>query len=161
MKIRTSTGLVLLLCVGLVQAETTYRWVDREGKVHYGDRPPPPSAAKEVQQKKYAVPAADKPAPYGMQEATEKFPVTLYVASSCATGCKEARDYLKQRGIPFSEQHVGSAEEIDALRKRLGGGEAMVPVLQVGEKTSKGFLESAWAGLLDAAGYPKSKSAGR
>jgi glutaredoxin len=161
MKIRTSTGLVLLLCVGLAQAQTTYRWVDQEGKVHYGDRPPPPSAAKEVQQKKYAGSAADKQPSYEMREAISNFPVTLYVAADCATGCKEARDYLKQRGIPFSEQNVGSNEEIDALRERLGGGDVMVPVLQVGEKTSKGFLEPAWAALLDSAGYPKGKSAGR
>jgi glutaredoxin len=65
-------------------------------------------------------------------------------------------DYLNKRGIPFSEKSVKTNEEIEALRQLQGGGEVAVPVLQVGEKTIKGFLDTRWANLLDAAGYPKS-----
>lgn len=146
--------LALGWCTGLAQAQTTYRWVDQAGKVHYGDRVPPPQTAREVQEKRFAAPAADKPLSHAMRQARKNFPVTLYVGTECPP-CQEGRDYLNKRGIPFSEKSVAGNEEIDALRKLLGGGEVMVPVLQVGEKTSKGFLEPGWAGLLDAAGYPK------
>lgn len=151
---KKSALLLALLCAGLAQAQTAYRWVDNDGKVHYGDRPPPPKAAREVQERKYSAPAADRAPSFAARQAQENFPVTLYVSADC-TACQEGRDYLKKRGIPFSEQLVASNEEIDALRAKLGGGEVMVPSLQVGAKTSKGFLAPAWGGLLDAAGYPK------
>jgi glutaredoxin len=146
--------LLALFCAGLAQAQTAYRWVDQDGKVHYGDRPPPPKEAREVQERKYSAPAAGREASYATRQAQENFPVTLYVSADCPV-CQEGRDYLKKRGIPFGEQLVTSNEEIDALRAKLGGGEVMVPSLQVGAKMSKGFLAPAWTGLLDAAGYPK------
>lgn len=154
-----ATLLLALSCVGLVQAQTMYRWVDQDGKVHYGDRPPPPKAAKEVREKRLGAPAASKELPFTLRQAAENFPVTLYVSAACGAPCQQGRDYLNGRGIPFSEREVASNEDIAALAERLGGGELSVPVLQVGEKTSRGFLSSAWTGLLDAAGYPK--AAGR
>lgn len=145
--------LLALLAAGLAQAQSAYRWVDKEGKVHYGDRPP--QTARDVEERKYSAPAADRQASYAMRQAMENFPVTLYVTPDCAAACKEGRDYLNKRGIPFSEKSVTTNDEIATLREQLGGGDVVVPVLQVGEKNRKGFLESAWAGLLDAAGYPQ------
>jgi hypothetical protein len=143
---------LVLLCAGLAQAQT-YRWVDKDGKVHYGDRPPP-AATGQVQERKLGAPAADKSLPYAVQQAVASFPVTLYVTKDCVEGCKEGRDYLKARGVPFSEKIVASNEEIDALKKLAGGNEAVVPVLQVGPKNAKGWLQGDWQRLLDAAGYP-------
>jgi len=147
--------LLAFLCAGFAQAQTMYRWVDQDGKVHYGDRPPPPDAASEVQRKKYAAPAADKPVSHALREATKNFPVTLFVSDDCAAACDEARAHLARRGVPYAEKRVATNEEIDALRKVLGDEQAMVPSLQVGTKSSKGFLGPLWDGLLDAAGYPK------
>lgn len=141
-----------LLSAGAIHAQT-YRWVDQDGKVHYGDRPPA-SAAGQVQERKLGTPAADKALPYGLQQAVANFPVTLYVTADCGESCKEGRDYLKSRSIPFSEKSVASNEDIDALKK-LVGGEAVVPVLTVGSKNAKGWLKGDWQRLLDAAGYPK------
>jgi hypothetical protein len=144
--------LLVLLCAGLAQAQT-YRWVDKDGKVHYGDRPPP-AAAGQVQERKLGAPAADKSLPYAVQQAVASFPVTLYVTADCNEGCKDGRDYLKKRGIPFTEKTVTSNEEVDALKNLIGGSEALVPVLQVGPKSTKGWLQGDWQRLLDAAGYP-------
>lgn len=145
----------LLLAGGLAQAQSTYRWVDQDGKVHYGDRPPATSA-RELQERKYSAPAAEKTMSYAMRQAAANFPATLYVTPDCEAACKEGRDYLNKRGIPFAEKTVANDADIAALRERLGGGDTVVPVLMVGDKHRKGFLESAWAGLLDAAGYPAS-----
>lgn len=151
--------LVLLLAATAqwAQAQNAWRWVDQDGKVHYGDRPPP-RTAREVQEMKYAAPSADRQLPRVLRQAAENHPVTLFVTADCEAACREGRDYLNKRGIPFAETPVASNEEIAALRERLGGGDVVVPVLQVGEKNRKGFLESAWATLLDAAGYPKEKA---
>lgn len=144
--------LLVLLCAGLAQAQA-YRWVDKDGKVHYGDRPPPAAPGK-VQELKMGAPAADKALPYAVRQAMGIYPVTVYVSADCGAACNEGRDYLKRRGIPFGEKTVATNEEIEALRQVQGGGDVGVPVLQVGEKTIKGFEKVAWGRLLDAAGYP-------
>ena len=153
MKVRIFWLMVLFL--GVAHAQSTYRWTDSAGKVHYGDRPPPAAVSSDVRISKYAAPATDKSLPYELSEAVKKYPVILYVSADCGEACKSGRDYLGKRGIPFTEKEVVSAEDIEALKKRLNGGEALVPLLQVGEKTSKGYLEASWATLLNAAGYPK------
>lgn len=150
---KASLFLLALLLVSTAQAQY-YRWVDEQGNVHYGDRPPP-SAAGKAQAMRHGAPAADKALPYGLQQAVTNFPVTLYVSKDCNEGCKDGRDYLKSRGIPFSEKSVSTNEDIDALKKLVGGSDAVVPVLTVGSKQVKGWLQSDWQRLLDAAGYPK------
>jgi glutaredoxin len=154
---RASLLLLSLLCAGLVQAQGAYRWVDSDGKVHYGDRPPAAATGK-AKELKLGAPAADKQVSFTMRQAMENFPVTMYVGDDCVA-CKEARTHLSKRGIPFTEKNVATNEEIDALKQLLGGGEAVIPVLQVGTKTRKGFEQGSWDGLLDAAGYPKAKAA--
>jgi hypothetical protein len=147
--------LLAVLCASLVQAQTAYRWVDAEGKVHYSDRAPP-KTARDVQEKKLSAPAADKELSYATRQAAKNFPVTLYVSPDCGTACKNGRDYLSKRGIPFGEMPVATGEDVEALKKLLGGGDPSVPVLTVGSKVLRGYLQTDWAGLLDAAGYPKS-----
>jgi hypothetical protein len=154
---RASLLLLSLLCAGLVQAQGAYRWVDSDGKVHYGDRPPPAATGK-AKELKLGAPAADKQVSFTMRQAMENFPVTLYVSADCGEGCKEAGAHLKKRGIPFSEKSVATAEDSAALSKLIGG-QAVVPVLMVGAKTRTGFEPGSWDGLLDAAGYPKVKAA--
>lgn len=153
---RMSLLWVSLLCAGLAHAQNAYRWVDRDGKVHYGDRPPPAKAGK-AQELKLTAPEAERQFPYATRQAMANFPVTLYVSADCGAACKEAGDYLRKRGIPFSERKVATPEDSAALAKLIGG-EAVVPVLQVGPKNRKGFEQGSWDGLLDAAGYPKSKA---
>lgn len=147
---------LLMLCFVTVAQAQYYRWVDENGKVHYGDRAPPEVAGK-VQAMRHGAPVADKQMPYALREAVANFPVTLYVSAECGSGCTDGRDYLKMRGIPFSEKNVATREEVEALKK-LSEGEASVPFLTVGTKTAKGWLKGDWQRLLDAAGYPKEKS---
>jgi hypothetical protein len=147
--------LLAFFCAGLVQAQTAYRWVDADGKVHYSDRAPP-KTAREVQEKRLSAPAADTELPYAVRQAVNNFPVTLYVGSDCETACKDGRAYLSKRGIPFNEKLVATREDAEALKKLLGGSNPSVPVLTVGSKILRGYLQTDWAGLLDAAGYPKS-----
>jgi hypothetical protein len=150
---------LLLLSVGMAQAQSAYRWVDQAGKVHYGDRPPPPDTVRELQERRIAAPAADKTMSYALREAAGKFPVTLYVGTNCGAACQDGRDFLGKRGVPFTEKTLSTPEELAELAALLKSAEVVVPVLQVGDKTSKGFLAGNWNALLDTAGYPK--AAGR
>ena len=56
--------LVLALAAAAPAAADVYKWIDREGKVHYGDTPPPNSAARPIDVRKepvVSVPGAVQP----------------------------------------------------------------------------------------------------
>ncbi|MGH8631306.1 MAG: DUF4124 domain-containing protein, partial [Burkholderiales bacterium] len=148
---RTLLAAVALLLPLAGQAQT-YRWVDSEGNVHYGDTPPPPGARQIEQIDLSDQPAASEPLPYELQRAAANFPVTLYL-TNCGEGCSSARQLLAKRGIPYMELDPSEPATHEALKK-LAGGVAVVPVLQVGREVLKGFDEQAWNATLDFAGYP-------
>jgi hypothetical protein len=142
---------VLLSGALLAQAET-YKWVDADGKVHYSDQPPPPSARKS-QRKQLGDKPADVAMPYVLQQAMKNFPVTLFVYD-CGDGCSQARALLLKRGVPHTIKDPlapGMREEL----KKVTGGDAVVPVVQVGRRVLRGFEEGQWNAALDDAGYPK------
>ena len=147
---------IVLLFAGLavlpVHAEELYRWVDSQGKVHYGDVRP--ADATDVERKKISSEAVqNEDLSYETRRAQQHFPVTLYVTQSCGEYCNQARSMLNKRGIPFSEKTLATQEEFDAF-KALSGSDS-VPVLVVGKSFLKGYLEPQWNSELDVAGYPK------
>ena len=152
------SALLAALCLATLaaQAQATYRWVGKDGKVHYSDQPPTPAEMKEVQKKKLGANVVETSTPsYEAQVATKKSPLTLYTSANCIQNCKIARDFLKRRGAAFTEKEIKTQEDADEFRKATGIEELSVPVLQAGSKSEKGYEENAWSALLDAAGYPR------
>lgn len=151
---------ILLTAALAAQAQTAYRWVGKDGRVHYSDQPPAPVEAKDVQRKKlHTSNVVDSGAiAANVQKAAEKFPLTLYTSPSCKEGCAAARDFLNQRGAPFSEKTVQTFEEAVEYRKTTGFQDLVVPVLLAGSKIEKGFEENAWRRLLESTGYLKSSA---
>ena len=141
-------------------AQTLYRWVDKDGRVHYSDQPPP--EAKSLQEKRLGSPNfIDTSTPsYATRKAQQEFPVTLYTAADCQAECKTAREFLGRRGVPFVELAVKSEQEAAQFKQAFGGSDLFVPSLTVGVQKQKGFEEGAWTRLLDDAGYPKSAAPG-
>lgn len=155
------TSLVLIVALFAAplasQAQATYRWVGKDGKVHYSDRPPPPSESREVQQKNLgigSVVGTGGPS-YGARQAARKLPLTLYTSDNCTENCKIARDFLNRRGAPFDEKSLRTVEDAAAFRQATGIEELIVPVLQAGNRVEKGYEEQAWGRFLDASGYPR------
>jgi len=149
-----------LLAVWAAQAQTSvYRWVDKDGKVHFSDAPPADDA-KDVTQKQMGG-GAEVQLPYATQVAMRRNPVTFYSGSaSCAEICTAARSLLSGRGIPFAERNAETNPADAAALKNLIG-ELRVPTLVVGENTLKGYEESAWQSALDTAGYPRTRLPGQ
>lgn len=141
-----------LLLLGNAQAEDLYRSIDSSGKVHYSDRPLPGSADV-VEMKVGKAPVPDERLPYATQRAMQNFPVTLYSFPECGSACKEAREFLNRRGVPFTEKSLVSQEDIDSFRKV--SGDSAIPKLLIGKTWVKGFLAEQWNKELDIAGYPK------
>ncbi len=143
--------ITLALCCSLAQAQT-YRWVDHNGRTVISDTPPP-GKIRQVEK------TADESRPddglsYAMRKAANAFPVTLYTAADCQDTCRQAREMLAARGIPFTEKPVKSA--VDAAEMKQLFGDVFVPSLKVGNQRARGFETGAWDSLLDLAGYPKS-----
>ena len=156
-----AAAFAVLLAAGAAQAQTNvYRWVDQNGKVHFSDTPPP-EEAKSVSQKRMGGGYVEQSQlPYATQMAVKRNPVTLYVATDCADACGKARNFLSQRGVPFTERNAQTnAADTEQLRKLSGALE--VPFLVVGENKLRGYDEDGWNAALDGAGYPRERLPGQ
>jgi len=146
---------LFILCLALassaVSAET-YRWVDSTGRVIISDSPPP-STAKTVAKVGESNENTDG-LPFALRKAKENFPVTLYTSADCTTDCKQAREILNGRGVPFTEKMLQNAEDANELKQLVG--DVFIPSLKVGKQSFRGFESGAYNNLLDLAGYPKS-----
>lgn len=153
MKLLIWTICLLLVAATSAQADSILRWKDKDGKVHYGDRPAEDAIA--VEQKKFgATPASgDDDLSYAARKAKQDFPVTFYVAPNCGEYCVQARALLNKRGIPFAEKNLVTKEEIDEFKAKTGGNS--IPALTVGKSLVSGFEAGQWNSELDIAGYPK------
>lgn len=147
---------VSLLVAAAVHAGELYRWVDKDGVVHYGDAP----GSVDAEQLKISPPpeqdasaVEDASISYGAREAARHFPVTLYVFQGCGAPCDQGRAYLKKRGVPFREKTLATQEEFTAFRKK--SGMSNLPVLAVGQNYVQGYLEKSWSDALDDAGFPQ------
>ncbi len=139
-----------------------YRWTDAEGKVTYGDAPPP--QAKDVQRLGEPIrqrvpntapntaPDTDPTLPYELRRATERFPVTLYTTAQCAP-CDQARNFLRSRGIPYTEKTISHTEEIELMKQKGLGTD--LPAATIGRQNLSGFRADTWTLELNAAGYPE------
>lgn len=146
-------ALPLLLAGTTTTAAEMFRWVDADGKVHYTDAPPPPTA-KNVQQKKLGDKAGSVQLPYALQQAVKNFPVTLY-SNECGDACIKAKALLGKRGIPFAQKDPEKNPDDAESLKKLASGTLTVPLLLVGTSVLKGFEEDGWNSALDLAGYPR------
>ena len=155
LSLRLSFLLIALFSGSSAHAQTTYRWIDKAtGQTVFSDQPPPPGS-KQVATKSGNEQSDGQPLPYATRQAADNFPVTLFTTASCLDACKQGRDLLNSRGIPFSEKMLQSQEEYEELSKKLGS-EVAIPSVFVGQQSFKGFENGAWNNLLDLAGYPAS-----
>ena len=150
-------AMALAMALLALPAAAQFKVIGADGKVTYTDREPSASEGKVVPLGKSAVvaqPVAPEPEmPFELRQATTKYPVTLYVTSTACEPCNAGRQMLKQRGIPFNERLVVTAEDSEALERLSGAREA--PTLAVGSQIARGYAAEIWASYLDAAGYPR------
>lgn len=145
---------LLVLCLALTSTcavAETYRWVDPAGRTVISDTPPPGRAHSVA--KAGASNGNTDGLPFAVKQAVESFPVTLYTSADCVNECKQARDLLNARGVPFTEKMLQTPEDFDELKALVG--DAFIPSLKVGKQSFRGFESGAYTNLLDLAGYPK------
>jgi glutaredoxin len=136
------------------QAQAVYRIVGPDGKVTFSDKPPLAATGKSTPTVNLVLPgqAEQTALPLEVRQVVAKFPVTLYASSTCAP-CDSGRNLLINRGVPFTEKTVASAEDVDAFQKLSGS--TSLPFLTIGGQHVSGFQASEWVSYLNAAGYPE------
>lgn len=138
-------------------ASAQFKVVGPDGRITYTDRPPAAGSGQASTMPRKgnaaaAAPEVDPALPYALRQTASRYPVTLYAASGCGP-CDAARRYLQERGIPFSERTLSTAEDGEAMVARFGSTD--VPTLTIGQKPLQGYAPEQWAAMLDAAGYPR------
>jgi glutaredoxin len=147
--------LAVLIPLCACAAYAQYKWVDADGKVGYGDKPPPGAQFVDTLDSVVKGTKRDPLAqlPYQLQRTMKDFPVTLYTMTDCQA-CDVGRAFLKKRAIPFAERTVRDSEDVQALKKLTGTDQ--MPAFQVGSRVLTGFNSATWSDALDLAGYPQS-----
>lgn len=150
---RATLAMALLLST-TTNAQEIFRWVDKDGKVHYGDSLPPPAEVKSSQTKKINDSVIEQEdVPYGVSTAMKNNPVTLY-ANNCGEACTNAKALLAKRGIPFADKNPEADTAAATALKALVGA-LQVPTIAIGPNNLSGFDEEGWNAALNAAGYPR------
>ena len=148
------------ICLALTSvgaSADTYRWTDTNGQTVITDMPPPGKARSVV--KMGGNNDAGDGLSFATKKAAEAFPVVLFTSADCVNECKQARELLHGRGVPFSEKMLQKPEEIEELKQLIG--DVFVPSVKVGNQRFRGFEAGAYNNLLDLAGYPKSAPASK
>ena len=143
---------LLLACALPVQAQL-YKIIGPDGKVTYSDVPPQTKNAKVERKNLGGTGSSDANLPYEVAEAAKNHPGTVYTSASCAP-CDEARNWLKQRGVPFSEKTVASNDDQTKLKQVAG--ELSLPFILIGRTKLRGFEPGSVQAALASAGYPES-----
>src|SRR5207237_429220 len=111
----------LAVTVDCPAQSSVYRWVDKDGNVHFSDAPPSEDATGVTQKRMGGGQVDENQLPYATQVATKRNPVTLFSSGGCGEVCASARQLLASRGVPYSERNPqANPADADALKKLIG-----------------------------------------
>jgi glutaredoxin len=129
----------------------TYKWVDAQGRTHYGDRPPaeakarPVTAAINTYTGAPVLNASGKPVAAAARES-----LVIYTTPTCGY-CTAAKAHMGRRGIPYTERDVTTSESYEREFRQKGG--RGVPLIVAGSQTLNGYSPESLDQLLKGAGY--------
>jgi glutaredoxin len=142
----------LTLYFSATAAAEIYKWVDDKGEMHISDSPPPATQSPgemKVYKDRQEDSLGTAPTPVKKKEESKpalerkkKADVELYTTSWCPY-CRKARDYLRSRGIDFTEYDIEQDKEA-AIRKRQLDNRGGVPFAIINGRAIRGFSASAY-----------------
>lgn len=124
-------GLLIIVCYATVlPAADIKKWVDSNGKVHYGEKPPAGLKADTIDN---GVSVIDR------EEAN---PVAaLYSTSRCGY-CKKAKAFMRANNIQYREYNIERNSSAKQRYNKMGA--KAVPFLVLGEETLQGFSKTSY-----------------
>ncbi|KGM39068.1 hypothetical protein JY96_01000 [Aquabacterium sp. NJ1] len=144
-----SSLLAVLALMSGSSAWALYKVVGPDGRITYTDRPPSDRPAQTIQTN--GATASTEGLPYELQRVVSRYPVSLFTGPKCAS-CDAARQFLKERGVPFVEKTVSTPDDVKAYTKQEATDQ--LPTARIGQKQLLGYSQTEWASYIDAAGYP-------
>jgi len=109
-----------------------YKWVDDQGKLHFGDNKPQKTSAEEVTLKTNTYTSV----PYEEVSYDSGERVVIYTTPRC-TYCKKAKQYFSSYNISYTEYDITTDINANKRFREMGG--RGVPVILVGKKRMNGF----------------------
>ena len=154
-------ALLLLALTSQLAVAQPYKWIDAQGRTHYGDRPPadakarPVTAAINTYSGTPVLSAAGKPVSTAVQRESlapqnQKLALVIYTTPTCSY-CVQAKAHMGRRGIPYTERDVTLSESYEREFRQKGG--RGVPLIVAGSRTLNGYSEESLEALLKGAGY--------
>jgi len=139
------TGLCLAALLASAQGfAQPYKWVDADGKVHYGDNPPDGANLEQIDGEVSSYTAVVvEPFSYTSGDDTAHG-VIMYSTSWCGY-CRKARRHFRNNNIPFSERDIEKSAAAAREFKQLNG--RGVPVILVRDRRMNGFEAKAFDGI--------------
>jgi len=134
-----------MLIVTLSVSAEIHKWVDENGKVHYGDRPAQSGDVQylEVSVESFSSVEIRELNPDDLAILTEnekdkvkKKKVVMYSTENCGY-CKKAKAYFNAKGISYSERDINKDESARRQWQKLNG--TGVPLILVGKNKMSGF----------------------
>lgn len=143
----TSLLLVLMMISPVTQGDL-YKWVDKDGRIHYGDSPPENAKLKKITGKVSSFSSVSvEPFVYDPNIITRRKTsksVVMYSTSWCGY-CKKAARHFRQKKIPFTEYDIEkSAKAANEYKKLRGRG---VPIILIGDRRMNGFNANTFDSL--------------
>ena len=130
----------LLFAIG-VSAEIL-KWTDSDGRVHFGDKPPPGAETSIVEVR---INTYESPNIEALQEILNpKDKVVMYSAVWCGV-CKKAKKYFRENNIPYKDYDIDKSSKGKKDYKKLGA--KGVPVILVGKKRLNGFSAATFESI--------------
>lgn len=150
-------ALATAMLLASLPALALYKVVGPDGKVTYTDRAPADASSKATSLGRdgattLPAPAADSLLPLELRLVVAKYPFTLFTGLDCAP-CDSARQWLQQRGVPYTEKQVLNEADAAAFERAVGA--RTIPGATIGSQPLRGFSPADWDAYLDAAGYPR------
>ena len=145
--------LLLLVAINSVSYAQIQKWVDEDGKVHYGSYSPSEYKSETVENAPvttvYGTSKVDLPkgqvqgeqAPSFISSAAPVGQAVLFTTSWCGY-CKRARAYMADNRISFTEYDIERDQR--ARTEFLRYGDKAVPLLVMGKKHVRGFNDKRY-----------------
>ncbi len=124
-----------------------YRWVDKNGKVHYSDKPNHKAEQLQLQPiSSIATPVVELNPDAKIIQSSRQQKVVMYSTAWCGV-CRKARDFMRANKIRFVEYDIEkSASAKRAYDKHKAKG---VPLILVGDSKMNGFSATKLMAMLE------------
>ena len=131
---------MLMFCILLSATASAeiYKWLDEQGRVQFGDRPPPEKKQQPIELKinTYSAPEIVYTPPEPRKKKGKTPKIVMYSAEWCGV-CKQARAYFRKNRIRYKEYDIDKSEEGRTQYRKLNG--RGVPIIMVGKSRMNGF----------------------